>query len=115
MSTLNELMEKSLYDMPWELVDTIDGGEWYIRIRDPNGATIIWCNPGALDDGDAATFGLIVRSVNAIGPLVEALKAAIPCLEDWISTTGFGEIHERDKAALGAIRAALKLAKGGQP
>ncbi len=31
---------------------------------------------------------------------LKAIEAAIPCLTDWIKTTGFGEANKRDKLAL---------------
>jgi|WetSurSiteA1Bulk_404760.scaffolds.fasta_scaffold922497_1 hypothetical protein len=33
----------------------------------------------------------------------EACNQTIPCLEDWINTTRFGEVNRRDKHALQAI------------
>ena len=38
----------------------------------------------------------------------EALLGAKPCLEDWIATTGFGQINIRDQEALNMINIALK-------
>jgi hypothetical protein len=38
-----------------------------------------------------------------------ALKAAKPCLEDWVATTGFGEVHRRDKSALDLINEVLRI------
>jgi hypothetical protein len=43
----------------------------------------------------------------------EAMKLVIPCLKDWMNTTGFGETYRRDKAALEAIEAILAK-QGGQ-
>ncbi len=37
----------------------------------------------------------------------EALEAVIPCLEDWIRSTGFGEVNRRDKAALALVKQVL--------
>lgn len=39
--------------------------------------------------------------------LVDAANGAIPCLTDWIATTGFGAVNRRDKQALAGIEAAL--------
>jgi hypothetical protein len=41
------------------------------------------------------------------GGLREALSACVPCLEDWIATTGFGAINKRDRDALALVKAAL--------
>lgn len=51
------------------------------------------------------------RLRTALEGLVEAGQKAIPCLEDWIRTTGFGEVNRRDKAALAAIKAAIAAAE----
>ena len=32
--------------------------------------------------------------------LIAAVESAIPCLVDWIKTTGHGEVHQRDIVAL---------------
>ena len=32
--------------------------------------------------------------------LIDAVQAAIPCLEDWAQSTGHGDTHERDRDAL---------------
>lgn len=37
----------------------------------------------------------------------KALQATIPCLEDWIATTGFGSVNRRDRDALKLAKAAL--------
>jgi hypothetical protein len=41
--------------------------------------------------------------------LIAACKAAIPCLKDWIRSTGYGEVHMRDSLALELIEKALRL------
>lgn len=45
--------------------------------------------------------------------LVEACERAIPCLEDWIHTTGFGAVNRRDRSALSFIKAAIEKHKEG--
>lgn len=37
----------------------------------------------------------------------KALEAVVPCLMDWICTTGWGEVNRRDKAALELVNRAL--------
>ena len=41
--------------------------------------------------------------------LVKLLDIIPPILEDWIRTTGYGEIHGRDKAALMVVLHAKEL------
>jgi hypothetical protein len=41
--------------------------------------------------------------------LIAAVEAAIPCLADWVKTTGFGETNKRDRDALGLCKAALEV------
>lgn len=41
--------------------------------------------------------------------LVKLLDVLPPILEDWIGTTGFGEIHERDCKALADVYYARRL------
>lgn len=43
--------------------------------------------------------------------LIRAVEAAIPCLEDWVEVTGYGEIYTRDLAALRLCLDALKIAR----
>jgi len=40
--------------------------------------------------------------------LLSAIDLAIPCLEDWVEKTGFGETHSRDLNALNALKDAVK-------
>ena len=40
--------------------------------------------------------------------LLSAISLAIPCLEDWIQKTGFGETYQRDLKALNAMKNAVK-------
>ncbi len=41
--------------------------------------------------------------------LIEAVEAAIPCLMDWVKTTGFGEVNRRDKNALDLCNTAIEV------
>lgn len=43
--------------------------------------------------------------------LLTACETVVPCLEDWIRTTGFGEVNRRDKMALEKIRHAIQESK----
>lgn len=43
----------------------------------------------------------------AVRALVEAAKLSVPCLEDWVRATGFGEVNRRDKEALNSIKQAI--------
>ena len=40
--------------------------------------------------------------------MLHAIDLAIPCLEDWISQTGYGETNQRDKQALNALKESIK-------
>jgi len=40
--------------------------------------------------------------------MLHAIDLAIPCLEDWIRQTGFGETTQRDKKALNALKESIK-------
>lgn len=40
--------------------------------------------------------------------MLHAIDLAIPCLEDWMSKTGFGETFNRDKNALNALKESIK-------
>jgi len=40
--------------------------------------------------------------------LLAAISLAIPCLEDWLEKTGFGETYQRDLKALNAMKDAVK-------
>jgi len=40
--------------------------------------------------------------------LLSAINLAIPCLEDWIEKTGFGETYQRDLKALNALKNVVK-------
>ena len=40
--------------------------------------------------------------------MLHAIDLAIPCLEDWIEKTGFGETNQRDKQALNALKESIK-------
>lgn len=40
--------------------------------------------------------------------MLHAINLAIPCLEYWISTTGHGELNQRDKQALNALKESIK-------
>jgi hypothetical protein len=42
---------------------------------------------------------------------IDAADDVIPCLEDWIKTTGFGAVNRRDRAALTKIEKVLMLTK----
>jgi len=44
-----------------------------------------------------------------IEKLKEACRSVIPCLEDWVRTTGFGAVYKRDKAALMKITEAMGM------
>jgi len=39
--------------------------------------------------------------------LYTACLSAIPCLEDWVNTTGFGEVNKRDRAVLQLLKEAV--------
>jgi hypothetical protein len=39
--------------------------------------------------------------------LLYACKGVVPCLEDWIQTTGYGETNRRDREALAEIGRAI--------
>ncbi len=39
---------------------------------------------------------------------VQAAKAAIPCLKDWIQTTGFGEVNRRDREVVALLVKAIE-------
>jgi hypothetical protein len=41
--------------------------------------------------------------------LIKLLDILPPVLNDWIETTGYGEINRRDRAALSAVETAKKL------
>ena len=43
--------------------------------------------------------------------LQAACRAAAPCLQDWIRTTGFGDVHRRDKDTLNLIELAIAKAE----
>lgn len=51
---------------------------------------------------------VIVRT-DVMMALVKVLDLAAPCLEDWIRTTGYGEINRRDRNALAAIQEVVRL------
>jgi len=40
--------------------------------------------------------------------MLHAIDLAIPCLEDWINRTGFGETNQRDKEALNALKESIR-------
>jgi len=40
--------------------------------------------------------------------MLHAIDIAIPCLEDWINRTGFGETNQRDKEALNALKESIR-------
>ena len=44
--------------------------------------------------------------------LIAAVEAVIPCLADWIQTTGFGETHCRDLNALNLCKKAIDALRG---
>ena len=45
--------------------------------------------------------------------MLHAINLAIPCLEYWISTTGHGELNQRDKQALNALKESIAALRGG--
>ena len=42
--------------------------------------------------------------------MLHAIDLAIPCLEDWIEKTSFGETNQRDKQALNALKESITTA-----
>lgn len=47
-----------------------------------------------------------------LGPkMITALQLVPECLEDWIETTGHGEVNRRDRNALAAVNAVLEQSK----
>lgn len=42
-----------------------------------------------------------------IEKLIAAASTAIPCLEDWMRSTGYGEVHRRDEASRDDINKAI--------
>jgi hypothetical protein len=40
--------------------------------------------------------------------LLYASKGTFPCFEDWIRTTGFGEVNCRDREAFAALKLAIR-------
>ena len=54
----------------------------------------------------------IAKLEKKVADLSIACKSAIPCLKDWIQTTGHGEVNRRDKASLVLIQQVLKELEG---
>ena len=65
--------------------------------------------PGLIRRHNAEMELVKARHAVEVARLREALENAVPCLEDWISTTGFGTVNKRDRDALALIRAAITL------
>ena len=42
-----------------------------------------------------------------IDRLKKGIRVVIPCLEDWIATTGFGAVNRRDREALALLKKLL--------
>ena len=49
-----------------------------------------------------------VEKIAKIQKMLHAIDLAIPCLEDWIRTTGYGETNRRDKRALNVLKESIK-------
>jgi hypothetical protein len=54
---------------------------------------------------DALTM---IRGLLEVSPLIAI------CLEDWIQSTGFGEVNRRDRKALAELKKALTIPSGGR-
>lgn len=64
-------------------------------------------------DGKMVRPLTIGEALKMLPNMVEALKAAEPCLKDWIETTGFGKVCRRDKNALALSTKSLTTKDGG--
>ena len=51
----------------------------------------------------------VVVPTEFLAALIKLLDVLPPILEDWIGTTGFGEVHERDCKALADVYWARRL------
>ena len=51
---------------------------------------------------------ILIEHVEKMQKMLHAIDLAIPCLEEWISTTGFGEINRRDQKALDALKESIQ-------
>jgi len=76
--------------------------------KQPRDIAKVVYHAGSEDPEVTANAHLIVTAPE----LLEACEAAIPCLEDWVITTGFGETNRRDRAALVVLKQAVAKAKG---
>ena len=52
--------------------------------------------------------------MNLLEEVTVALESTVEPLEDWISTTGHGEVNQRDRLALAKVQKALKRLKTEQ-
>ena len=52
------------------------------------------------------------RLLLAAPDLLVACKAAVPCLKDWVVTTGFGAVNSRDRKVLELLNLAIAKAEG---
>ena len=64
---------------------------------------------GALDGEDVEADKHLLL---AAPDLLVACKATVPCLEDWIVTTGFGAVNSRDRKVLELLNLAIAKAEG---
>ena len=59
-------------------------------------------------DGLDADVLIQTEHIQKMQKMLHAIDLAIPCLEDWISQTGYGETNQRDKQALNALKESIK-------
>lgn len=99
MSTLQELLEKAT-KRPWVVSESTA----YDRVQSEDGNEI--CSVYPYCTQAPANAELIVRAVNSIGPLVEALKALVE--------HGDCGCYQDETCPYVVARAALALAEGGE-